>query len=101
MCGILGAISVDNRGLRFDDGAFCYALDRLAHRGPDDSGMWWSDDRRVALGHRRLSIIDLSAAGHQPMTNEDGTVWIVFNGEIHNFVELRNELIARGHTFRS
>lgn len=101
MCGILGAISVDQRALRFDDGAFSRALDTLAHRGPDDAGTWWSDDRRVALGHRRLSIIDLSSAGHQPMSNEDGTVWIVFNGEVYNFPELRQELLERGHTFRS
>ena len=101
MCGILGAIALDRRALRFDDGAFSRALDTLAHRGPDDAGVWFSDDRRVALGHRRLSIIDLSAAGHQPMRNEDGTVWIIFNGEIYNFAELRDDLIARGHTFAS
>jgi asparagine synthase (glutamine-hydrolysing) len=101
MCGILGAVSVDRRALRFDEGAFSRALDTLAHRGPDDSGVWRSDDRRVALGHRRLSIIDLSPAGHQPMSNEDGSVWITFNGEIYNFAELREDLIARGHLFRS
>src|SRR3569623_2039227 len=79
----------------------------LAHRGPDAEGVYWSpaisdSDRgpRAALGHRRLSIIDV-ACGQQPMSNEDGTVRIVFNGEIYNYVELRTELIARGHTFSS
>jgi asparagine synthase (glutamine-hydrolysing) len=72
---------------------------RIAHRGPDDAGVFL--DRELGLGHRRLSIIDLSEAGHQPMTNEDGTVVVSFNGEIYNFAELRRELIERGHTFRS
>lgn len=74
--------------------------DTLAHRGPDDRGTW--QDERVALGARRLSVIDLSPAGHQPMTNEDGSVVLVFNGEVYNFRELaeRHHLRAR-HTFRS
>ncbi len=71
----------------------------LAHRGPDDAGIYC--DGPVGLAHRRLSIIDLSPAGHQPMSNEDGTVWIVFNGEIYNFLSLRPELLSRGHRFRS
>jgi asparagine synthase (glutamine-hydrolysing) len=58
--------------------------DAMPHRGPEDAGTWVSDDRRVAFGHRRLSIVDLSAAGHQPMTNEDGTLWITYNGEIYS-----------------
>jgi asparagine synthase (glutamine-hydrolysing) len=70
----------------------------IAHRGPDDEG--WYVARQVALGMRRLSIIDL-ASGHQPMTNEDGTIHIVFNGEIYNYRELRAELLARGHTFQT
>jgi asparagine synthase (glutamine-hydrolysing) len=70
-----------------------------AHRGPDDQGMWIKDN--VGLVFRRLAIIDLSAAGHQPMCNETGDVWIVYNGEIYNYVELRQELQARGHCFRS
>ena len=68
--------------------------DVIRHRGPDDEGVWVDDG--VALGMRRLSIIDLST-GHQPMHNEDGSVWIVFNGEIYNFRELRAELEAAGH----
>jgi asparagine synthase (glutamine-hydrolysing) len=73
----------------------------LCHRGPDDSGTFWSDDRRVGLGHRRLSIIDLSAAGHQPMSDASGDVRLSFNGEIYNYRELRDELSALGHSFRS
>lgn len=71
----------------------------MAHRGPDDRGFYCRTN--VALGHRRLSILDLSPAGHQPMCNEDGTVWVVFNGEIYNYKALRSELESKGHTFRS
>ena len=71
----------------------------LAHRGPDDAGI--RCDGQIGLAHRRLSIIDLSPAGHQPMSNEDGTIWIVFNGEIYNFQSLRPGLLSRGHRFRS
>ena len=71
----------------------------LAHRGPDDAGIYRQGS--AGLVHRRLSIIDLSPAGHQPMANEDGTVWIVFNGEIYNFLDLRPDLFRRGHVFRS
>ena len=69
------------------------------HRGPDDSGVW--ADGNAGFGHVRLSIIDLSPLGHQPMSNEDGTVWITFNGEIYNFPEIREYLVKRGHVFRS
>jgi asparagine synthase (glutamine-hydrolysing) len=75
--------------------------DTMTHRGPDDAGLYINPESTVGLGHRRLSIIDLSPAGHQPMTNEDGTVWLVFNGEIYNFMELRTELVRAGHVFRS
>ncbi len=71
----------------------------LHHRGPDDTGIWVQDN--VGLGQARLSIIDLSPLGHQPMCNEDGTVWITFNGEIYNFLELKEELVHKGHQFRS
>jgi asparagine synthase (glutamine-hydrolysing) len=67
--------------------------------GPDDAGLYIGS--HIGLGHRRLSIIDLSAAGHQPMANEDKTIWIVFNGEIYNFLDLRSELIEKGHIFIS
>lgn len=72
----------------------------LSHRGPDDSGEWLDPERGVALGHRRLSILDLSPAGHQPMISRDGRYVIVFNGEIYNFAELRERLVALGETFR-
>ena len=75
--------------------------DALTHRGPDDAGEWWSEDGCVGLGHRRLSIIDLSSAGHQPMADASGELWIVFNGESYNFAEWRAELVAKGHAFRS
>jgi len=76
--------------------------DRIVHRGPDDGGLWQSDDGRVVLGHRRLSIVDLSPAGHQPMSNEDGAVWMTFNGEIYNHAELRETLrLDDRHKFRS
>lgn len=73
--------------------------DVMVHRGPDYGGEWTHG--HVALGHRRLSIIDLSPLGHQPMANEDGTVWVTFNGEIYNFPELRKELEGRGRRFKS
>jgi len=73
-------------------------LDPIRHRGPDDEGIYCG--RQITLGHRRLSIIDLST-GHQPLSNEDGSVWIVFNGEIYNYRELRPYLLQRGHVFRT
>ncbi len=101
MCGICGIVAagVAEPG---DPGDTVLAMrDAMVHRGPDDAGVWVSEDRRVALGHRRLSIVDLSPAGRQPMANEDGSVHVVFNGEIYNHVELRSELEARGHVYRS
>jgi asparagine synthase (glutamine-hydrolysing) len=72
----------------------------ITHRGPDDEGSYFNSNGNLFLGHRRLSIIDLST-GHQPLSNEDGTIWIVFNGEIYNFPELKKELISYGHKFRT
>ena len=73
----------------------------MAHRGPDGDGCWISADKKVGLAHRRLAIVDLSDAGRQPMSNEDGSLWMTANGEIYNFQELRADLEARGHRFRS
>ena len=75
--------------------------DTLVHRGPDDAGTWCSPDKRLGLAQRRLSIIDLSPGGHQPMSESSGQFVIVFNGEIYNFLELREELKDKGHTFRT
>jgi asparagine synthase (glutamine-hydrolysing) len=97
MCGIVGIFHV--RGRREVDSALLARMtDSLAHRGPDDSGYYLAPG--IGLGHRRLSIIDL-AGGHQPMFNEDRTVVVVYNGEIYNFPELVDELVGRGHEFRT
>lgn len=100
MCGIIGVastnrIDVEHRGW-LDEG-----LTDMAHRGPDDSGVWWTPDGRVGLGHRRLAILDVSSLGHQPMFSSCGSVAITFNGEIYNFKELRSELAQTGSSFRT
>lgn len=98
MCGIVGTASRDIVANRAWLAAGCSAL---RHRGPDDAGEWWSNDGRVGLAHRRLAIIDLSRAGHQPMQDAAGSLTIIFNGEIYNFVDLRAELVVKGAVFRS
>ena len=100
MCGICGIVG------KIDEPVLRGMTEALRHRGPDDAGFYVGTDpadghTRVGLGMRRLSIIDLTPAGHQPMSNEDGTVWIVFNGEIYNFRELRADLETKGHRFKS
>ena len=92
MCGIAGILSLN--GQPVDAGAVQSMCSTIAHRGPDDDGFYIRPE--IGLGMRRLSIIDLTT-GHQPMSNEDGTVWVVFNGEIYNYRELRQQLTARGH----
>lgn len=100
MCGITGY--VDYLGRSIDQGAFENITRCLAHRGPDDMGIkLFPGTPHVVLGHTRLSIIDLSPAGHQPMSNDDGTLWITYNGEIYNYLSLREELKKKGHVFRS
>src|SRR5438067_4776695 len=94
MCGIAGVI--DTRGRPADAAVLRRMCDRLAHRGPDAEG--YHVRGPAGLGHRRLSIIDL-AGGRQPLANEDGTVWVTFNGEVYNFQELRGPLEAAGHRF--
>lgn len=96
MCGIVGIISHKDRP-PLD--LLKHMTQSISHRGPDDSGFFV--DEGVGLGHRRLSIIDLSGRGHQPMSNEDGTIWIAFNGEIYNYLEIRPTLVEKGHCFRS
>ncbi|MGA2120593.1 MAG: asparagine synthase (glutamine-hydrolyzing) [Methanoregula sp.] len=97
MCGIAGQYCLDGRGV--DTGLLAAMSGRLTHRGPDGEGTRICGS--TGLVHRRLAIIDLTAEGLQPMTNEDGTLWLVFNGEIYNYVELREELIKKGHRFHS
>ena len=98
MCGIAGILELDPRS-RPAEGVVRRMTQLIAHRGPDDAGHF--ADESVALGHRRLSIIDLSPTGHQPMSNGDGSVWITYNGECYNYAELASRLRARGHGFRS
>jgi asparagine synthase (glutamine-hydrolysing) len=95
MCGITGII---NWG---DEIVLQKITSLIEHRGPDDSGLKWFSDSASGLGHRRLSIIDLSPAGHQPMPNDSGNLWITFNGEIYNYKEIRQQLVAIGHKFKS
>lgn len=107
MCGISGILLFNRENdLKGDIKKMC---DSLSHRGPDDEGFVFlntsgrpgGDLHNLALGHRRLSIIDLSASAHQPMSNEKGNIWIVYNGEIYNYLELRQDLILKGHVFKS
>src|SRR5713226_516978 len=104
MCGICGAVGVERR--EDAEAVVRRMLPALRHRGPDDEGLLLippgtlPGTRSVALGIRRLSIIDL-AGGHQPVFNEEGNVAVVFNGEIYNFQELRQRLEAAGHVFRT
>jgi asparagine synthase (glutamine-hydrolysing) len=97
MCGIAGIWGEANEDL------IRRMTDVICHRGPDDAGVRVFGDKGypISLGHRRLSIIDLSSAGHQPMANEDETIWVTFNGEIYNFPILREQLLKSGHKFRS
>ena len=98
MCGISGLANWGNRETLARMSAI------QAHRGPNDSGLWEHrapDGSYIGLGSRRLSILDLSADGHMPMSNEDGRVWITYNGEIYNFADLRRELESKGHRFAS
>ncbi len=97
MCGICGIYYVE-AGKQVEPHVLRRMTDVIVHRGPDDDGFYVGDG--VGLGMRRLSIIDL-VTGKQPMSNEDGTVWVVFNGEIYNHLALRQELEARGHRFRT
>jgi asparagine synthase (glutamine-hydrolysing) len=98
MCGISGLVNLGGRE------ALARMTNVQKHRGPDDAGVWerrLPDGGYVGLGSRRLAILDLSADGHMPMSNEDGSVWITYNGEIYNFADLRRELEQKGHRFRS
>ncbi|HCX90887.1 MAG TPA: asparagine synthase (glutamine-hydrolyzing) [Deltaproteobacteria bacterium] len=125
MCGICGFVNFEKQKEAFGEGLLKKMTSVLKHRGPDDSGMVFlssngdrkplvvnstindnefrvsHNDYNIGLGHQRLSIIDLSPSGHQPMSNEDGKIWITYNGEIYNFKVLKSELEAQGHRFKS
>src|SRR5689334_15393110 len=100
MCGICGVVNLSSEAAPVEASVLRSMADTLRHRGPDSDGIYVSQDRRVGLGFRRLSIVDL-ATGDQPMPNEDETLWLVFNGEIYNHAAHRPGLEARGHRFRS
>jgi len=101
MCGINGILRLDPGAPPIDREELLRTRDAMTSRGPDGAGLWLSDDGRIGLGHRRLAILDLSDAAAQPMATPDGRFHIVVNGEIYNFPELRRELEADGHRFRS
>jgi asparagine synthase (glutamine-hydrolysing) len=97
MCGIAGIVNLN--GTPHPKGLVERMANELRHRGPDGEGFYYGS--QVVLGHRRLAIIDLTEQGKQPMGNEDGSVWMVFNGEIYNYKDLRDDLKSRGHRFKS
>jgi asparagine synthase (glutamine-hydrolysing) len=97
MCGIVGTLVFKSSSFTVTESYITRMRDTMVHRGPDGGGVWIAPDRKIGLGHRRLSIIDLSQVANQPMSNEDGTVWIVFNGEIYNHAEIRSELKRIGN----
>ena len=98
MCGIAGQVKYNGK---IDSANIDAMSDAIQHRGPDGHGIYLNADASVGLGHRRLSFLDLSEAGKQPMTNEDGTLWVTYNGEVYNYIELRVELEGHGHVFHS
>src|SRR5262249_19655921 len=101
MCGIVGFVSRKHSGdLELRSSRLQRMAERIAHRGPDDSGFWVHPHLDVNLGFRRLAILDLTPTGHQPMHSSDGRFTIIFNGEIYNYRDVRNELLACGHSFR-
>lgn len=102
MCGICGVVRLqDTNNQVVDEGILKRMSRSLSHRGPDGEGTWCDHQDQIGFGHRRLKIIDLTDAGRQPMCNEDGNVWITFNGEIYNHMELRQQLERLGHRYRS
>src|SRR5215467_2603962 len=96
MCGLNGIFAYHSAAGRPKDAELLATRDAMRARGPDGAGAWWSGDRRCGLGHRRLSILDLSERASQPMVSEDGRLVVVFNGEIYNYPQLRAELEGAG-----
>src|SRR6516162_384070 len=101
MCGIAAVFGYGEAAPAVDREEVRRMRDHMARRGPDGIGEWFSDDLRVGLGHRRLSIIELSEAGAQPMFNADRSLALIFNGEIYNYAEIREKLAAGGYPFQS
>jgi asparagine synthase (glutamine-hydrolysing) len=101
MCGVIAAFNYQDARPAADETLFDLARDKMQSRGPDGAGDWRSDDGRIVLGHRRLAIIDVGAGGRQPMQLRDTPIWIIFNGEIYNFRELRRRLEVSGARFRT
>ena len=97
MCGIVGILNI--RGAPLDRRTLDRFTDSLAHRGPDGRGTFIDSEGYLGLGHRRLAILDVTESGHQPMSFGSGRYWITFNGEIYNFLELREQLKKLGHQF--
>lgn len=98
MCGIVGIWS---SGKEINKVVLDSMAEALAHRGPDDSGSYIDKSSNLGFAHRRLSIVDLSPLGHQPMSNDDGSIWITYNGEVYNFKDIRKELFQKGYKFKS
>src|SRR4051794_17924551 len=99
MCGIAGTFGYDDDAPPIDVDELRDVSEAMAARGPDGEGLWTDPERRIGLAHRRLAIIELSAAGAQPMQSADGSLVITYNGELYNYRELRTALIRRGHRF--
>ncbi len=101
MCGIVGIVSFAGSAAVEGEDVICAMRDTLAHRGPDDAGLWIAKDRKIVLAHRRLAVLDLSKATHQPMSNTTKTIWLAYNGELYNAPELREELVGKGYIFQT
>ena len=97
MCGISGIVNFNNKSVEKE--VVAQMMKKMKHRGPDDEGIFIEDN--IGLGFVRLSILDLSISGHQPMASDDGKYVMIFNGEVYNYIELRDELKAKGYEFKS
>ena len=97
MCGIVGSLVINGK-TKLDEQTLINMRDSMHHRGPDGGGLWMAKDQTVALGHRRLAIVDLTPEADQPMHSNDGAITLVFNGEIYNHADIRKELMEAGHT---
>ena len=101
MCGIAGVVKYSQTENKINNDVLKRMSDVIVHRGPDDEGQWMNDERTCGFSFRRLSIIDLSQAGHQPMHSSNGRYTIIFNGEIYNHSGIREQLIKKGYDYKS